>query len=899
MKIFNSIKFRLFGTILSCMVVGTLLVSYFLIHTGKGLLINQEKAKSSGYEHLINRAIEQEGHSLELIVQMLAQDERILRLFHERKRDSLAIVLAPLFRDVLQTQYHIEQFQFHLPGAISFLRLHKLEKYGDNLSGFRKTVVVAGEQKRRVVSLEIGKAGLGLRVVEPLYFKGQFIGTVELGKSVVDILNNTTHAFFGNYVLLLDAKAVNRIADAFKIKTMGQYHHWVIYHVSDLGVKDILVNADVSPEPSYFNAGNKHYIVRFMELKGLNNQPVAAMLLAINITPSVLSLYDRVGNMILFVVLIAAILTGSLYIILKRKLFNPIAESAQFAQELETGEFYEMATFPDDNEITQLQKALARMGVRVTKKISDMRTFIETLVNTSNSSNLDEAMANIIKGAQKLTKAKYGALSLFDDQGKVIKFYTEGISEEEKKRIAHYPEGKGLLGYIHQTKKVLRLEDMKKHPNSVGFPAGHPPMKSLLAAPIIYKGKSLGNLYLTDKNGNEPFDDEDEELIKYLVELIPVVMSEKMSRAEIEKVKQYLEENTKELQQILNELSEGNLTIEVAQRNGDDVISRIYNAVYTMVSNLRELITQIKDASATLASASTEISSSAEQLAAAGQQQNMQANEVAAAVEQMAEITRSNTENAKSTAQHARGNSDIAKEGAEIVRRTVHKMGEISRVVSSAADTVKRLGDASAQINEIISVINEIAEQTNLLALNAAIEAARAGEHGKGFAVVADEVRKLAERTTQATQEIENMIRNIQKETQDAVRSMESGTREVTEGIELARQAGEALDKIEQSAQKVGEFVEMISVSSEEQYSAISQIAKNIDSITSVVKESSTGIQEIARSAAELSRLTEYLNSLIGRFRLNGNGYSTAGANPVDDLEKLPTSSGNGSTFYS
>ena len=189
-------------------------------------------------------------------------------------------------------------------------------------------------------------------------------------------------------------------------------------------------------------------------------------------------------------------------------------------------------------------------------------------------------------------------------------------------------------------------------------------------------------------------------------------------------------------------------------------------------------------------------------------------------------------------------------------------------MVNKSAETVKELGKSSDQIGEIIGVIDDIADQTNLLALNAAIEAARAGEQGRGFAVVADEVRKLAERTTKATKEIAGMIKKIQADTTGAVQSMEEGTQEVERGIELADKAGMSLKEIVGVSQKVTDMVTQIAAASEEQSSASEQISKNVEGISKVTGETAQGTQQIARAAEDLNRLTENLQKLIGQFKL-------------------------------
>jgi methyl-accepting chemotaxis protein len=255
-------------------------------------------------------------------------------------------------------------------------------------------------------------------------------------------------------------------------------------------------------------------------------------------------------------------------------------------------------------------------------------------------------------------------------------------------------------------------------------------------------------------------------------------------------------------------------------------------------------------------------------MAAGSQSQTTQAGEVAASVEEMTKTIVENARTASHTAETSKTAKEAAQKGGRVVDETIVGMKRISAVVSKSSETVRALGKSSDQIGEIVSVIDDIADQTNLLALNAAIEAARAGEQGRGFAVVADEVRKLAERTTKATKEIAAMIKQIQIDTGGAVSSMEEGTREVENGIELADKAGSALRDIVEISQSLTAMVAQIAAASGQQSSASEQIAKNVEAISAVTGETAGGTQQIARAAEDLNRLTDELQRLVSTFKL-------------------------------
>lgn len=306
--------------------------------------------------------------------------------------------------------------------------------------------------------------------------------------------------------------------------------------------------------------------------------------------------------------------------------------------------------------------------------------------------------------------------------------------------------------------------------------------------------------------------------------------------------------------------------IEVKTR---DEIGALGNAVNSMRDALADLVRGISDTAAEVANMSESIASASQETSHTIREQEAQSNQVAAAV---AEMTSSIEEVANNSDEVARGSIEAgekASEGAEVVGRTVSEMREIADQVKTLSMLVDSLGDKSQQIGQIVEVINDIADQTNLLALNAAIEAARAGEHGRGFAVVADEVRKLADRTTKATAEVSESIASIQSETAQAVQEMNSSTERVTNGVGLAERAGQSLAAITSGSADVSRKIESIAAAARQQSSAAEEISRSVDAIRSATEESAIGAAQSAEAATRLSTKADELRKAVERFTLD------------------------------
>jgi methyl-accepting chemotaxis protein len=319
---------------------------------------------------------------------------------------------------------------------------------------------------------------------------------------------------------------------------------------------------------------------------------------------------------------------------------------------------------------------------------------------------------------------------------------------------------------------------------------------------------------------------------------------------------------------LTNRIASGDLTVVVRSTSRDEV-GQLMDALRNMVENLRTMIARTVEIAGGIASASTQLHATSEQIATGAEEVANQTNTVATASEEMSHTSTDIARNCSMAAEVAGQTTQSANEGARVVHDTISGMNIIAERVQQSSRTVEALGARSDQIGQIVGTIEDIADQTNLLALNAAIEAARAGEQGRGFAVVADEVRALAERTTKATREIGEMIKSIQNETREAVRAMGEGVREVEKGTESSRKSGQALEDILGRINEVAMQINQIATAAEEQTATTSEVSMNIQQITEVVHQSARGAEETANAASQLARQANDLQSLVRSFRLN------------------------------
>lgn len=341
--------------------------------------------------------------------------------------------------------------------------------------------------------------------------------------------------------------------------------------------------------------------------------------------------------------------------------------------------------------------------------------------------------------------------------------------------------------------------------------------------------------------------------------------------------------NQRAILRLLDELStlaDGDLSTHATVT--EDITGAIADSVNSAIDALRSLVTTINATAEDVARAADRTQSTAIRLAEAS---NHQAREIAAANEAITEMATSMervSENARGSAEVAMKSVTIASNGAETVRRSISGMDSIREQIQETSKRIKRLGESSQEIGDIIGVINDIAEQTNILALNAAIQASTAGEAGRGFAVVADEVQRLAERATDATKRVEALIKTIQNDTNEAVQSMEQSTAGVVSGAKLAEEAGGALGEIESVSKQIAELIQQISQEADQQASKATDISETMNIIQGITIQTSDGTSETATSIGELTALSQELRESVTGFKLPEEIDPQRGARPGD-----------------
>ncbi len=316
----------------------------------------------------------------------------------------------------------------------------------------------------------------------------------------------------------------------------------------------------------------------------------------------------------------------------------------------------------------------------------------------------------------------------------------------------------------------------------------------------------------------------------------------------------------------MGDLADGDLTVSATVT--EDVTGAIADSINYTIEALRNVVISINQTSERVAASAQESRATAMHLAEASEHQADQITSASSAIKQMAETIDQMSSDANESAEVAQHSVEIASKGADTVRRTILGMDNIREQIQETSKRIKRLGESSQEIGDIVEIIDDIADQTNILALNAAMQAAMAGEAGRGFAVVADEVQRLAERSSNATKQIEALVKTIQADTSEAVSSMESTTKEVVAGAKLAEDAGDALMEIENVSTHIAEVTQKIASSAQQQSSSATKIDETMSVIQEITTQTLDGTNQTATSIGMLAGLADELRESVAGFRL-------------------------------
>jgi len=584
--------------------------------------------------------IESEGRLAQAMSYIIASNKEMILAMSEGRRDDLAARTVPLFKN-LKKEFAVRQFQFHLPPATSFLRAHKAQKFGDDLSSFRKTILATNSTKKPIKGLEKGVAGLGIRGINPIFIDGKHIGSIEFGMSF-------GQAFFDNF------KEKYGVDIALHIKRDNSFKPFGATLKTASNEKKVLLN---NQELNYIMQGNDTvvqstfadtpYAVYGKSVTDFSGNPIGVMEIALNSSHYV-SAIASARNMTLLIGLLALVIGSGIAYFISKTIVNPI----------------------------------------------------NSAVN---------AMNDIAEGEGDLTK---------------------------------------------------RLEE-----------------------------------------------------------------------------------------------------------NGKDEIAQMGKAFNLFSEKVRQMVIQVTGSTSQLAAAAEEMSVITNETNQGVQKQQAETEMVATAMNEMTATVQEVARHATEASDAAQSADNEARDGMSVVQQTVSSINLLASEIQSATEVINKLETDSDNIGTVLDVIRGIAEQTNLLALNAAIEAARAGEQGRGFAVVADEVRTLASRTQESTQEIQTMIESLQSGSRNAVKAMEVSQEQSQKSVTQATDAQGSLGAITEAVTTISNMNLQIANAAKEQSSVSEEINQNVVNISQVVERTAEGAQQTQTASHELANLANDLQRLVEQFK--------------------------------
>ena len=602
----------------------------------RDLISSAEQGELDGYMDSLVTVVEQRGLMAEALAEQIANSPAVQEAFANGDRATLNDMLQNTFA-TLKAQYGVEQMQFHTPPATSFLRLHKPEKFGDDLSGFRDTVVRVNETRTRIHGVEQGVAGLGIRGVVPVAYKGQHVGSVEIGLAF-------NEDFFNHF------ETMHGVEVGFQVQTDGGFKSLVSAfeggsYFSQEELSSVIGGATLLRQTDY---KDKPYAVYAEQIRDYSGQPFAVVVLAM----------DR----------------------------------SHYADQMQEAGYAQLAI---------------------------------------------------------------GAVAL-------------------------------LVGIV---------------------------LFGLLSATVVRP----------------------------------------------------LHQAAESMEEIAS--GQGDLTSRLPV-NGRDELAQLAESFNRFVARIQDTVKHVMDSSTKVASSAEGMLEITLVTSDGVQRQRNEIESVATAMNEMTATVQEVARNAANAAQAANEANLQSQNGRKVVENNIQSIRKLANEIGSTAELINKLSDDSESIGSVLDVIRGIAEQTNLLALNAAIEAARAGEQGRGFAVVADEVRTLAQRTQESTREIRDMIERLQSGARDAVTAMEKGREQTESAVGQAASAGDALSSITRAVGSISDMNTQIATAAEEQSAVAEEINRNIATINTVADQAADAAAQTATASEEMSGYATELQSLVARFKV-------------------------------